>query len=208
MSVESIPGAEITANTQQYTPTPVFNSSANGYYSTVNTARRIVGVCYFDGTNIKKVIAYGIGKNRNDDYWRGLCDGALSATGASERLQFIQPFGIAHGSNISIVDNGQGTTDAAGARITVGANSSITIGGVISCVTAAVSFGEIYINKNGVFFDKIIGVNNSNASTVTNTNQFSFQDFCQDGDYYTIYTGSAGGTFSATILNLWAKLDV
>ena len=208
MSVESIPGAEITADTQVYTPTPVFNTSANGYYSTVNTTRRIVGVCYFDATNIKKVIAYGIGKNRNDDYWRGLCDGALSATGANERLQFIQPFGIAHGSNISIVDNGQGTTDANGARITLGANGSITIGGVISCLTSAGSFGEIYINKNGVFFDKIAGVNNSNAATVTNTNQFSFQDFCQDGDYYTIYTGSSGGTFSATIVNLWAKLDV
>jgi len=208
MSVESIPPAEITADTQVYTPTPVFNTSANGYYSTVNTTRRIVGVCYFDATNIKEVIAYGIGKNRNDDYWRGLCDGALSATGVNERLQFIQPFGIAHGSNISIVDNGQGTTDAAGARITVGANSSITIGGVISCVTAAGSFGEIFINKNGVFFDKIAGVINPNAATVTNTNQFSFQDFCQDGDYYTIYTGSAGGTFLATIVNLWAKLDV
>jgi hypothetical protein len=78
MSVESIPGAEITADTQVYTPTPVFNVANNGYYSTVNTARRIIGICYFDATTIKEVIAYGHGRKRNDDFWMNSVSGRCS----------------------------------------------------------------------------------------------------------------------------------
>ena len=126
MSVESIPPAEITADTQVYTPTPVFNSSANGYYSTVNTARRIVGVLYFS-TTIKRVIPYGNSTNKNDDNWMSEFGGVYEAFTVGKRLQFTTAFTLANGSNISIADNGTGSSSGDGLTITANKNGKMSL---------------------------------------------------------------------------------
>jgi len=195
MSVESIPPAEITADTQVYTPTPVFNASANGYYSTVNTARRIVGICYFDATNIKEVIAYGIGKTRNDDFWMNSIAGSSVANTIGQRLQFTSAMRYSRGSNITIVDNGAGSTDAEGARVTNLSQSEITISGsanIYSTTTAAT--GGVSVYKNGVLFiDDIVFcvITGTNASI---NSPFSFTDkHSQKDDYYTFVVSEANG---------------
>ena len=105
VSVESIPIAEIVADTIQYTPTPVFNSTLNGYYSTVNPTKRIIGVAYFDWTNLTTIKPYGIGSKKNDDYWETTQAG-ISATAANTRLQFTGTWDKTWGTNIVCVDNG------------------------------------------------------------------------------------------------------
>ena len=203
MSVESIPGAEITADTQVYTPTPVFNVSANGYYSTVNTARRIVGVCYFDATNIKEVIAYGTAKKRNDDYWRNAVSGTEALSAAGERLRFTDAMLYSRGSNVTIVDNGYGSTDAYGCKITNLENSPITINGAIEITTIGAGINAtISVNKNGAtFIDKIAGcfLTGVNSSALV---PFSIIDkHAQKDDYYTFVIASiSGGT--ATMINI------
>ena len=186
MSVESIPGAEITADTLVYTPTPVFNTSANGYYSTVNTARRIVGICYFD-TTIKRVIAYGSGKKKNDDYWLGV-SGANAVSVAGERFQFAAPFTTAAGSNITIVDNGAGSSDAYGCRVTNLENSEIKITGNIEFASSStIAAASVALNKNGmVFIPNILSCYLAGANARINM-QFSFADKqSQANDYYTL----------------------
>lgn len=64
-SVETIPGGEITADTTVYAPAPSFNSAYGGYYSSVNTSKRIVGVVYFDSSTITFLYKYGNGRNKN-----------------------------------------------------------------------------------------------------------------------------------------------
>ena len=186
MSVESIPPAEITADTQVYTPTPVFNASANGYYSTVNTARRIVGICYFD-TTIKEVIAYGEGKKRNDDYWRNALSGTGILSTAGERLQFSDAMLYSRGSNITIVDNGYGVTDAFGCKITNLENSEIKIAGSIDFTSASTTAnGVVSLYKNGaVFITSLAGA--FLVGTNANVNiPFSITDkHSQANDYYT-----------------------
>lgn len=202
MSVESIPGAEITADTQVYTPTPVFNSSANGYYSTVNTARRIVGVCYFDATNIKKVIAYGDGKNRNDDFWLGTGGGDAAIT-VGTRLQFTAAMSFACGSNITIVDNGAGSDDTYGLKITNLENSPITINGAIEIATTAAAINAIIsANKNGATFIGNIASCYLAGAYSSALVPFSIIDkHAQKDDYYTFVIASiSGGT--ATMINI------
>lgn len=186
MSVESIPPAEITANTQVYTPTPVFNVVNNGYYSTVNTARRIVGVCYFD-TTIKEVIAYGDGKKRNDDYWRNAGSGTSVLSTAGERLQFADAMLYSRGSNITIVDNGYGSTDAFGCRITNLENSEIKIAGSIRIESAAANaVGVVSLYKKGqVFINDLVSAYLEGANSNINI-PFSVTDkHSQANDYYT-----------------------
>lgn len=203
MSVESIPPAEITADTQVYTPTPVFNSSANGYYSTVNTARRIVGICYFDATNIKEVIAYGTGKKRNDDYWRNAVSGTGALSTAGERLRFTDAMLYSRGSNITIVDNGYGSTDAYGCRITNLENSEITINGSILINSVAASaYGAVSLYKNGqVFIDDLASAYMEGLNSYVNI-PFSITDkHSQANDYYTfVIVSISGGT--ATLMNI------
>ena len=200
MSVESIPPAEITADTQVYTPTPVFNASANGYYSTVNTARRIVGICYFD-TTIKEVIAYGEGKKRNDDYWRNALSGTGILSTAGERLQFSDAMLYSRGSNITIVDNGYGVTDAFGCKITNLENSEIKIAGSIDFTSASTTAnGVVSLYKNGaVFITSLAGA--FLVGTNANVNiPFSITDkHSQANDYYTFVvavSSSAGITLA------------
>ena len=205
ISVESIPPAEITADTQVYTPTPVFNSSANGYYSTVNTARRIIGICYFDATNIKEVIAYGIGKTRNDDFWLGT--GGTDVTSAvNTRLQFTAAFAKSCGSNIAMVDNGAGSDDTYGLRVTSLKQQKLNVKGCI-LFTAAPSVGSaaISVNKNGaMYLTDIAQISNANAANISMSTWFDFTDpLAQKDDYYT-FVVTAGGTSNIYLTNIGA----
>jgi len=192
MSVESIPGAEITANTQQYTPTPVFNTLANGYYSTVNTAKRIVGVCFFDATNIKEVIEYGDGKNRNDDYWRNAADGTNVMSTINERLRFTDAMLYSRGSNINIVDNDYGITDSYGVRVTNLQTSEIKISGSIRFTSSSTTAtGGVSVNKNGQLFIPNLSSCYLNGTNAFVTDSFSFTDKnSQAGDYYTFFVNT------------------
>lgn len=202
VTVETIPVAEITADTQQYTPTPVFNVSANGYYSTVNITRRIVGICYFDATNIKEVIAYGTGKNRNDDYWRNAVSGTEALSAAGERLRFTDAMLYSRGSNVTIVDNGYGSTDAYGCKITNLENSPITISGLIDFTSISTSAnGAVSLYKNGSVFIENIGavylVGASSASV-----PFTIIDkHAQANDYYTFVVVIASNV-AITMINI------
>jgi hypothetical protein len=193
MSVESIPGAEITADTQVYTPTPVFNVANNGYYSTVNTARRIVGICYFDATNIKEVIAYGHGRKRNDDFWMNSVTGAAIANTIGQRLQFTSAMRYSRGSNITIVDNGAGSTDAEGVRVTNLSQSEITISGSVDIYSiSTVASGGVSVYKNGVLFIGNIVLCAIIGSGASINSPFSFTDkHSQKDDYYTFVVSDA-----------------
>ncbi len=202
MSVESIPPAEITADTQVYTPTPVFNVVNNGYYSTVNTARRIVGVCYFD-TTIKEVIAYGDGKKRNDDYWRNAVSGTDILSSVGERLQFADAMLYSRGSNITIVDNGYGSTDAYGCKITNLENSEIKIAGSIRIGSPGVSaVGVISLYKNGqVFIHDLASDYMTGTYSYVNIH-FSITDkHSQANDYYTFVVAVSSGA-SMSLVNI------
>ncbi len=204
MSVESIPPAEITADTQVYTPTPVFNSSANGYYSTVNTARRIVGICYFDATNIKEVIAYGIGKTRNDDYWLGT-NGSDAASVVATRLQFTAAFSKSCGSNIALVDNGAGADDTFGLRVTSLKQQKLNIFGTVLMSGIGGTSNDISIHKNGVLYIKDIAqYNNNTANSISVSYSINFTDtLSQVGDYYT-FVITSGGLTNTTLTNIGA----
>ena len=203
MSVESIPPAEITADTQVYTPTPVFNVANNGYYSTVNTARRIVGVCYFDATNIKEVIAYGDGKKRNDDYWRNAVSGTVVLSAAGERLRFTDAMLYSRGSNISIIDNGYGSTDAFGCRITNLENSEIKIAGSIAVGSTDVNaVGTVSLYKNGqVFIYDLASTYMEGSNSYINIPFSVIDKHSQKDDYYTfVIAAISSGT--ATLINI------
>jgi len=176
MSVESIPPAEITADTQVYTPTPVFNVVNNGYYSTVNTARRIVGVCYFD-TTIKEVIAYGDGYKKNDDYWETTQPG-ISTTTAGARLQFTGTWEKTWGTNIVCVDNGGYVTgnDNEGFRITFQKSGKGRIG--VTCTQEGTGTA---LHKNGSLYKQYLF-----SSLASNSNAFiSIDVSVSAGDYFT-----------------------
>lgn len=204
MSVESIPPAEITADTQVYTPTPVFNTTNNGYYSTVNTARRIVGICYFDATNIKEVIAYGIGKTRNDDYWLGTL-GHDASSGVATRLQFTTAFAKSCGSNIALVDNGAGADDTFGLRVTSLKQQKLNIFGTILMVGIGGTISDVSVHKNGVLYiADIAQYYNGTANSISVSYSINFTDpLAQVGDYYT-FVITSGGTVNTTITNIGA----
>lgn len=148
VSVETIPVAEIVADTIQYTPTPVFNSTLNGYYSTVNPTKRIIGVAYFDGTNLITIKPYGIGSRKNDDYWETNQLGVV-ATAANTRLQFTGTWDKTWGTNIVCVDNGAAVVynDTEGFRITLQKSGKVKIG-----CSLATSSGYISLHKNGTLY--------------------------------------------------------
>lgn len=119
VSVETIPPAEIVSDISQYTPNPVFNLANNGYYSSVNTTKRIIAIGYFDGTNLITVRNYGHGAKKNDDYWETNQVG-VTATAIGTRLQFTGTWDRTWGTNIVCVDNGAAVLydDTEGFRIT------------------------------------------------------------------------------------------
>ena len=203
VSVETIPPAEIVADTQQFTPAPIFNVSNNGYYSSVNTTKRIIAIGYFDGVNLLETISYGNGSKKNDDYWRNAVIGTEALSSAGERLRFTDAMLYSRGSNVTIVDNGYGSTDAYGCKITNLENSPITINGAIEITTIGAGINAtISVNKNGAtFIDKIAGcfLTGVNSSTLV---PFSIIDkHAQKDDYYTFVIALiSGGT--ATMINI------
>jgi len=188
ITVETIPVAEITADTTQYTPSPVFNTSANGYYSTVNTTKRIIGVLYFDGTDILETIAYGIGKRKNDDYYySGNAGDGASSVGS--RLQFTASFDKSRGTNISVVDNGAGTTDSEGFRITSQNVGKLRIGGSISVSSG--SGTSVNLNKNGAsYYPDFFDLTTSNATLINSSTPFCFYIPVQKNDYFVFNVSS------------------
>ena len=195
ISIETIPGGEITADTEQYTPEPVYNSTYNGYYSSVNTAKRIIGICYFDSTNILECIGYGSGKNKNDD-WYFTDQAGINIVSANDRFQFTGTWTHTRGTNLTVTDNGAGTTDASGFRITCNRDGWLYIdAGVVYGTTVGVgnTAFTILCNKNaGAFTTVLISTDNSTGAQILETKQFSLRVKARKGDYFTFYTASPG----------------
>lgn len=147
-SHEVIPPAEIITDNQQYTPNPPFDSAWNGYYSSVNPTKRICWILYFDGTNIIEVISYGNGKDKNDDWYHSSNIG-VSVIGNNQRLQFTNTFEKTRGTNISVIDNGSGTTDSDGFRITAESSGYIIIDFGLNIDSGINQNTEIECNRNG-----------------------------------------------------------
>lgn len=181
VSVESIPGAEITADTQVYTPNPVFNTSKNGYYSTVNTAKRIIGIIYYDTTNkILEAINYGNGTKKNDDIWESNGAG-INTTGLAARHRYTSAFQKMRGENITCVDNGAGTTDAEGFRITFNKDGIAVI--QLNIVGTVANVG---MNKNGASFKDCVFY-----TTGDNIVFHSITTHVSKGDYFTFVNRTA-----------------
>lgn len=178
ISVETIPVAEITADTEQYTPEPVFNSTYQGYYSSVNSTKRIIGILYFDATNITELIKYGNSRNKNDDWWYSPNNDLVSAGNLNDRLQFLGAFTRTRGTSITAQNNGTGTTDSSGFRVTANESGKLTINLTIS------SIASIAMNKNGTAFRDIIF---ANSNTYAIASACSFTTNVSKGDYFTFY---------------------
>ena len=177
VSVETIPGGEITADTIVYSPNPTFNNTLNGYYSTVNTTRRIIGIIWYNtSTKILKAIAYGNGAKKNDDYWETNQAGIV-ATAANTRLQFTGTWDKTWGTNIVCVDNGGYVSgnDNEGFRITFQKSGKGRIG--VTCIQDGTG---TTLNKNGVMYKQYIfySSNTSNAFV-------SIDVDVSAGDYFT-----------------------
>ena len=201
VSVETIPGGEITANTIVYSPTPVFNNTLNGYYSTVNTTRRIIGVIWYDATTkILEAIAYGNGAKKNDDYWYSNNLG-VNATAVNDRLQYTAAFDRARGDSITCADNGAGTNDSFGFRITANKagflNINISFYSTYNASTASAI--QVAIRKNNADFNNFVLWHASNggaSSNEVNQDNFSVRLPVQKNDYFVFnaynITGTAG----------------
>ena len=189
ISIETIPGGEITADTQQYTPSPIYNSTYNGYYSSVNTAKRIIGICYFDNTNILEAIPYKSGKIKNDDWWYSPNDDLASAANLNDRFQFLGAFTRTRGTNITAVDNGLGTTDSSGFRVTANESGKLIINFTLSSSSGV----GVTLNKNGALYRNSIYSNNSGGGVAM---PISLSINAVKGDYFTFYI-SAGSAVSA-----------
>lgn len=187
ISIETIPGGEITADTQQYSPEPIYNSTYNGYYSSVNPAKRIIGVCYFDSTNILECIGYGSGKTKNDAWWQANGTGT-TATAVNDRLQYTGTWNRTRGTDFLIVDNGAGTTDSFGLRITAVRPCKLSIR--YSLELSAAAAGNVYlaVNKNSSMYSDICGVSGTPAMETT-----TLTIPMQAGDYITVYQANIGG---------------
>ena len=152
ITAETIPVAEIIDDTTEYTPSPVFNTTYNGYYSTVNTTKRIIGILYYDATNITEVINYGNGTRKNDSIWE-TNDVGINATAAGTRLQFTGTWDKQRGDLITCVDNGAAISynDTEGFRITFNKDCNADIGIVLT-----MSSGSINMHKNAALYKSYI----------------------------------------------------
>ena len=183
VSVETIPGGEITADTIVYSPNPTFNNTLNGYYSSVNTTRRIIGIIWYDtSTKILEAIPYGHGAKKNDDYWE-TNDVGISATSINTRLQFTGTWDKSRGQNIVCVDNGGPVlaNDDEGFRITFLNNGIANIGLMLEGELAVIA-----MNKKGVPFKDRIGNFQSAGGSYTN-----LELQVQKDDYFTFYTATS-----------------
>lgn len=205
VSVETIPPAEIVADTQQFTPAPIFSVANNGYYSSVNPTYRIIAIAFFDGINLLKTISYGNGSEKNDDYWLGT-SGIDVASGISSRLQFTNAMSYACGSNITFVDNGAGNDDTYGLKITSNKNQKLNIfGDVLMILAPSGGSAGVSVYKNGaLYIQNIMESYNGNAANISATTGFNFTDpFCQKNDYYT-FVITSGGTANVYLTNIGA----
>lgn len=207
MSVESIPPAEITADTKVYTPTPVFNTTANGYYSTVNTARRIVGICYFDATNILETIPYGNGSKKNDDIWLSGYGGSQVALIVPMRMQYTAPFGLTRGDAITIVDNAAGSASGNGVNISTSKNGllSLLFTFAYDNLTFAGSF-IVKLLKNDVEYFLIAGdatlIAGDQRNGVVNT---TIPDIpVNAGDFFSVVVTQSSGSYYGSINQIQA----
>ena len=192
VGIETVPLSEIPSNTIQYSPNPNFNVSQNGYYSSVNTTRRIIGVLYFDGTNIVEVISYSTGKIKNDDLWIGQFGSNPLVNTANSRLQYLSGFVKSRGTNVTIVDNGGGSNDNYGTKITVLNNGYVTIFGSIK---NRITYGGsilVSIFKNGSIYYQASYYANTDTININETDfNFNLEDSASTGDYYTFVLSSA-----------------
>ena len=193
---ETIPPAEIVSDIQQYTPAPVFDVGFNGYYSSVNTTKRISWILYFDGTNILEAIPYGNGKCKNDDYWKSIGVGVPIGTNGY-RFQYTNPFSLTRGTNISIIDNGVGATDSEGLRIISNGIGLLDIEFDIAIQAVGGGSAGLFINKNGQLFKNQISL----LYNTTGVFQIKITDIVQDGDYYTFYIDTVSGSALSYIQN-------
>jgi len=180
--------SEIVANTQAYTPTPTYSSTELGYYMTGDSTSRILGIVYFNGTNILEAIPYGDGANKNDNLWVSQTDSVTKST-VNSRLQMTAAFDRSRGTDVTCVDNGSGTTDATGFRATANSPQKININGNL-LLTATNSGSTVYIacNKNGSLFKNLDRLEVNGTSTeVSHIVAFNVNDIASIGDYYTFY---------------------
>lgn len=188
VSVETIPGGEITADTTVYTPNPAFNDTLNGYYSSVNTARRIIGIIWYNtSTKILEAIPYSHGTKKNDDIWES-GDAGITVSGTGYRLQFTGTWLKQYGSNITCIDGGVGfVDDTAGLKVTFNNTGYAIISGSIENSNASVS---IWLRKNGADYKASIF-----QSSVDEAQHFSIPLLVQKNDYFVFYvqTGSGAG---------------
>jgi len=193
LSIETIPVTEIVSDIPQFTPAPIFNVANNGYYSSVNTTKRIIAIGYFDGANMLETISYGNGSKKNDDYWRNDVTGTSILSSSNERLRFTDAMLYSRGSNITIVDNGYGLDDTYGVRVTNLENSPIKISGSIRFESVSTNAtGGVTVNKNGSIFIRTLTSCYINGANAFNTDCFSFTDVnSQEGDYYTFYINNS-----------------
>ncbi len=128
-TIETIPVAEITADTARYTPAPVFNGTLGGYYSTVNTTKRIVGIARGDGTNFLEVITYGNGRNKNDNY---IVIKNAAAPPAGKTIQRFTTAVYTRGDGATWTDDTVGTD---GTKITINRPGKVMMGagGILGC---------------------------------------------------------------------------
>lgn len=207
MSVESIPPAEITADTQVYTPTPVFNTTANGYYSTVNTARRIVGICYFDATNILETIPYGNGSKKNDDIWLSGYSGSQVALTVPMRMQFTTPFELTRGDAITIVDNAAGSASGNGVNISTSKNGllSLLFSFAYDNLTVAGSFIVTLLKNDAEYFliagdATLIAGDQRNGSVNTTIPDIPVNA----GDFFSVVVTQSSGAYHGSINQIQA----
>lgn len=195
ISVETIPPAEIIADTQQFTPTPIFNVANNCYMSSVNPTYRIIAIGYFDGTNLLEVIPYGNGSRKNDDRWISGLDSSATITAVSERFQFLGAFNKTRGSNVSIVDFGYALDDTGGVHVISNGNGEITIELLFTIAISTIGSIEIFCNKKGSESKYITGIStNAGATAQSNTVTAIISDIATPGDFYTFFIGTKSGS--------------
>lgn len=194
VSVETIPGGEITADTIVYSPNPTFNNTLNGYYSSVNTTRRIIGIIWYNtSTKILEAIPYGHGAKKNDDYWE-TNDVGISATSINTRLRFTGTWDKKRGQNIVCVDNGNTPPDEdiSGFRITFLNNGIANIGLMLEGELAVIA-----MNKKGVPFKDRIGNFQSAGGSYTN-----LELPVQKDDYFTFYVATNANATSLSYMTI------
>jgi hypothetical protein len=120
-------------------------------------------------------------------------------------LQFTQSFAKSCGSNIALVDNGAGTDDTFGLRVTSLKQQKLNIFGTVLMSGIGGTSSSISIHKNGVLYiADIAQYYNLTANTISVSYGINFTDpLSQVGDYYTfVITG--GGLVNTTLTNIGA----